>query len=310
VNDRRRHEWCSRLRLSDLAKNGQFIRIIEIFPPVLPSPEETKKVQKFDLNLRFERILQGILRTEPLADAFSLPELKDGNRIHLNSVGIATEIKRRTGIAVIPTVTLRDSNKHNLLGTISFALFEGIENILIVRGDPYTNEKSKDPKNVYDISKVSNLISTARNIETHVSNGKGLCILSPINLAKSNDVSYLKTIQERELSGVDIFLAEQMFDEIESYLGRIERVRKFGISKPIVHSIFPIKDYGDGLNLVNKFGWKISEFELENLKKEGPHYGLDMARQRYRALLHRKDLAQGVSISTRGNPEVARFVFK
>ncbi len=298
------------MRLSDLAKNGQFIRIIEIFPPVLPSPDEVTKEQKFDLNLRFERILQGIMRTEHLADAFSLPELKDGNRIHLNTVGIATEIKRRTGIAVIPTITLRDSNKHNLLGTISFALFAGIENLLIVRGDPYSNEQSKEPKNVYDISKVSNLISTARKMESHISNDRELCILSPINLAKSDDESYLNTVKEREYSGVDIFLAEQMFDDTESYLGRIEKVREFGISRPIVHSIFPIKDYEDGVNLVDKFGWKISEFELANLKKEGPRYGLDMARQRYRALLHRKDLAQGVSISTRGNPEVARFVFK
>jgi 5,10-methylenetetrahydrofolate reductase len=298
------------LRLSDLAKNGQFIRIIEIFPPVLPSPEEVTKIQKFDLNLRFERILQGVLRTEPLADAFSLPELRDGNRVHLNSVGVATEIKRRTGIAIIPTITLRDSNRHNLLGTISFALFAGIENLLIVRGDPYADRDTKEPKNVYDVSKVSSLISTVRKMESQVSGGSALCILSPINLAKSEDETYLKTVKEREYSGVDIFLAEQMFDDIDSYMSRIERVRKFGISKPIVHSIFPIKDYEDGVNLVKKFGWNISEFELSNLKRDGPRYGLDMARQRYRALLHRKDLAQGVSLSTRGNPEVARFVFK
>lgn len=298
------------MRLSDLAKTGQFIRIIEIFAPVLPAPDEITKIQKFDLNLRFERIVQGILRTEPLADAFSLPELKDRNRIHLNSVGIATELKRRTGTTLIPTITLRDSNRHNLLGTISFALFAGIENLLIVRGDPYSNGGSKEPKNVYDIGKVSNLISTVRKIESYISMDLPLCILSPINLAKSGDESYLKTIIERELSGVDIFLAEQMFEDIESYLARIEVVRKFGISRPIVHSIFPIKDYEDGINLVQKFGWNISEFELANLKREGPKYGIGMARQRYRALLHRRDLAQGVSISTRGNPEVARFVFK
>lgn len=298
------------MRLSDLARSGHFIRIVEVFPPAIPSPDDLKSIQKFDLNLRFDRLVQGLIRTEPFTDAFSLPELKDGNRIHLNSVGIATELRRRTGSAVIPTITLRDANKHNLLGMITYALFAGIENILFVRGDPYGENKFKDPKNVYDIGKVSSLISTARKMESHITSEHPLCILSPINLAKSNDESYLKTVKERELSGVDIFLGEQMFEDLDAYLARVEAIRKYGIQKPIVHSIFPLKDDEDAASLVQKFGWGITDFELANLKKGGSRYGLEMARERYRSLLRHKDLVQGVSVSTRGNPEVARYIFR
>ena len=298
------------MRLSDLARSGHFIRIVEVFPPAIPSPEDLKSIQKFDLNLRFDRLVQGLIRTEPFTDAFSLPELKDGNRIHLNSVGIATELRRRTGSAVIPTITLRDANKHNLLGMITYALFAGIENILFVRGDPYGDNKFKDPKNVYDIGKVSSLISTARKMESHITSEYPLCILSPINLAKSSDDSYLKTVKERELSGVDIFLGEQMFEDLDAYLARVEAIRKYGIQKPIVHSIFPLKDDEDAIGLVQKFGWGITDFELANLKKGGSRYGLEMARERYRSLLRHKDLVQGVSVSTRGNPEVARYIFR
>ena len=298
------------MHLSDLIESGHFLRIIEVFPPGLPSPDELKAVQKFDLNLRFDRLVQGIVRTEALADAISIPELKEGGRIHMNSVGVATELKKRTGTAVIPTLTLRDGNKHNLLGTISYALFSGIENVLMVRGDPYSGNGTKEPKNVYDIGKVSQLIATTRKLESHITSDRPLCILSPINLAKSEDKMYLKTVKDREFSGVDIFLAEQMFEDVDSYIRRIETVRKYGIKKPIVHSILPIKDYSDAMYLISKFGWSINEFELANLKKDGPRYGLEMARQRYRALLSHKDSVQGVSISTRGNPEVARYVFK
>lgn len=297
--------------LTDLARQGHFIRIIEIFPPVVPASEELKSPQRFDLKLRFDRTVQGVLRTGALADAFSLPELKDGNRIHLNSVGVATELKRRTGSVMVPTITLRDSNKHNLLGTISYALFAGIENLLIVRGDPYSGDRFRaEPKNVYDLNKVSSLISIVRNLESRIASEKQLCILSPINLAKSEDPGYLETIRARELSGVDLFLAEQMFEDVETYLRRIEDVRKFGIHKPILHSIFPIKDFQDAQFLIKKFGWGISEIELANLKRDGPRYGLEMAKQRYRALFHHRDLVQGVSISTRGNPEVARYVLR
>lgn len=298
------------MRLSELAGSGHFIRIIEVFPPAMPSPESLEPVQKFDLSLRFDRLIQGLIRTEALADAFSLPELKDGNRVHLNSIGVATEIKRRTGSEVIPTITLRDANRHNLLGMLTYALFAGIENLLIVRGDPYGDNSYRDPKNVYDVSKVSSLISTTRKLESHIASEHALCVLSPINLRKSSDEAYLKTVKERELSGVDLFIGEQMFEDLETYLARIEAIRKYGIHKPIVHSIFPLKDDEDAASLVQKFGWGINDFELANLKKGGARYGLETARERYRALLSHKDLIQGVSISTRGNPEVARYIFR
>lgn len=248
-------------------------------------------------------------RVEALADAFSLPDLRDGNRVHLNSIGIANELRRRTGSVVIPTLTLRDSNKHNLLGAVSFAIFVGIDNLLFVRGDPY-EENDLAPKNVYDIRKLSSLISKARKLESHVATEHPLCIISPINLAKAHDQNYMNTIKEREYAGIDIFLAEQMFDDIDSYVARVETVRKFGISKPIIHSIFPLKDYEDALACVNKFGWGVSEFELANLKSKGSAYGIEMARSRYRGLLKNRHVIEGVSISTRGNPEVARYVFR
>ncbi len=298
------------LKLSDLARSGHFLRIIEVFPPMIPAPAGVSSIQKFDLNWRFERLVQGLVRTDPLADAFSIPELKDGNRVHLNSVGVASEIKKRTGSEIIPTITLRDSNRQSLYGMIAYGIFAGIQNLLLVRGDAYGagNGTKNEPKNVYDISRVSTLISTVRELESRLD--YSLCLLSPINLGKSNDANYLNTIRERELSGVDLFLSEQMFEDLETYLARVETIRKYGITKPIVHSIFPLKDYNDALGLTQKFGWKFTDYELANLKKTGPRYGLEMARTRYRSLLAHKDLIQGVSVSTRGNPEVARYIFR
>ncbi len=278
-----------------------------MFPPGLPSPKLMNNSQTFDLNFRFDKLAESIDKLQSLADAFSLPELKDGDRVHLNSVGIATELKRRTGNDVIPTITLRDANKQYLLGSVAYAIYAGIENVLLVRGDPYA-ETEGNPKNVYDLKKISSLVSSVRKLEDHLSNQVRLCIITPINLTKSKDAKYLKTIKERETSGVDIFLAEQMFENIDTYIQRIETVRKAGIVSPIIHNIFPLKNHEDAVRCVEKFGWTIPANELRNLKSGGSSFGIEMARKRYHSLMDRKDKVQGACISTRGDPETARLI--
>ncbi|MHB8566672.1 MAG: methylenetetrahydrofolate reductase [Nitrososphaerales archaeon] len=293
--------------ISDITKSGGFVRLIELFPPGLPVPESMRDSQRFDLSLRFEKLVESMNALEALADGFSLPELKDAERIHLNSVGLATELKRRTGSAVIPTLTLRDSNRQNILGTAAFALYAGIENVLIVRGDPYPDEKGS-PKNVYDIRNVASIVTSIRQIESHLSNGARLCIISPINLLKMNDPSYLQITRARELSGVDMFLAESLFEDVETYADRIRSARKSGLKLPMIHTIFPLRGYDDAIVCVKKFGWNISEKEILLLKSRGAEYGIEMARQRYKKLLELKAIAQGVCISTRGDTEMARLI--
>src|SRR3974377_1180388 len=139
------------MRISDVARSGSFVRLIELFPPGLPFPELLREKQTIDLALRFDRLLESINGLEALADGFCLPELKDSARIHLNSVGLASELKRKTGSAIVPTLTLRVSNRQNIMGTIAYSFYAGIENILIVRGDPYNGGEKSAPRNVYDI---------------------------------------------------------------------------------------------------------------------------------------------------------------
>lgn len=296
------------MRVSDLIRSGSFARIIELFPPGFPAPASKRVNQKFDLSFRFERLVENILELEALADAFSFPELKDPNRIHLNSVAVASELKRRTGNDVIPTITLRDSNKHNLLGLITYAIFAGLENLQIVRGDAYDASVKTEPRNVYDISTVSSLVKMVRQIESTLSNADRICILAPINLLKTDDENYMQTVKSRESAGIDIFVTESLFENIDRYLDRIAKIRNLGITSPIIHNIFPFKSYDDAIACTSKFGWMVSEEELHMLKSKGGEYGLELSRERYHRLLERKDVVQGACISTRGNIELARRI--
>lgn len=296
------------MRVCDIAGSGSFVRLIELFPPSIPIPELADDSRKFDLSLRFERLLNSINSLESLADGFCLPELKDGQRIHLNSVGLAAELKKRTGAAVVPTLTLRDSNKQNILGTVAYALFAGIENILVVRGDPYQEGEASPARNVYEMKNVASAVSSIRRLEAHLSHEENLCVVSPINLAKAGDLKYLEAIKSREFAGVDLFLAESLFEDLDTYFTRVEAVRKAGARLPIIHTVFPLRSYEDAVNCIQKFGWRIPEEELHILKSRGSEYGLEMARTRYHGLLDRKDSAQGACISTRGDAEMARLI--
>jgi len=297
------------LRISDVTDSGDFVRLMELIPPSLPSPNHMSEKHTVDLSLRFDRMLQSINSLEALADGFCLPELKDSERIHLNSVCLAAELRRRTGSAIVPTLTLRDSNRQNILGTIAYAMFAGVENLLIVRGDPYQQSSGASPKNVYDIKRLDSIVSSIRKLESHLSNAKNrMTILSPINLSKIDDKKYLDTIKSRELAGVDLFLAESLFEDVKDHLEKVKNVRKAGVTLPIVHTIFPLQSYEDALNCVSKFGWNVSPTELEGLRQGGPEYGLAKARERYRDLLKHRDLAEGACISTRGDPERARLI--
>ncbi len=294
------------MRVSDIIRSGNFARIIEIFPPGLPAPGLIKPERKIDLSVRFDRIVESLSQLEAVADAFSLPELRDGSRIHLNSVAVAAELMRRSSSSVIPTITLRDSNRQNLLGTVAFAIFAGLENIQIVRGDPYAS--AGEPKNVYDYSKIASFITIFRELESHLSNVQKTCILAPVNLRKISEPEYVRLTRQRELAGVDIFVTESLFEDAPIYLDKVILAREKGVKIPIVHNIFPLKDYADAIMCIQKFGWKISEEELHGLKTEGPKFGVESARKRYFGLLDRKELSQGACISTRGNTDVVRQI--
>jgi 5,10-methylenetetrahydrofolate reductase len=294
------------LRVSDIIDSGNFARLIEIFPPGLPAPGLIRADRKIDLSVRFDRIAESIEQLAAVADAFSLPELRDGTRIHLNSVSVAAELKRRTANSIIPTMTLRDSNRQNLLGMVVFAVFAGLENIQIVRGDPYASKS--DPKNVYDYAKIASFVTTFRELESHLSNVEKTCILAPVNLRRISEPEYVKLARQREMSGVNIFVTESLFEETAAYLERVTVARDKGINIPMIHNIFPLKDYEDAITCVQKFGWKISEGELHGLKIYGSKFGIENARKRYFGLLDRKEISQGACISTRGNTDLVRQI--
>jgi len=101
---------------------GDFVRVVQLDPPkgtnaeaVLAAAEELARhpeVDAIDIN------------SNPLA------------RLRMDSLSLAAEVQRRTGIETMPHITPRDSSLMGLQSQLLGAWLNGVRNILAVTGDP------------------------------------------------------------------------------------------------------------------------------------------------------------------------------
>jgi 5,10-methylenetetrahydrofolate reductase len=234
------------------------------------------------------------------ADAFNIADLRDEGRWHLGTVQTAVELKRQTGLETMPVLTLRDANLPSLMGTISYALYEQIDNLALVRGDPYSN--SSGISNVYQIKRVSSFIKHVKQLITRFP--RASCdIFAPISLSRTIDDRYVRILLDREEAGADGFLSDPMFGEPSVYLSKIIDLRKKGVKKPVLHNIFPLKDEEDIIFCKSRFGWEIPQEEINVVKSGGIDASLEYCRKKIHTLAKSPDLVDGFYISSRGHLE-------
>jgi homocysteine S-methyltransferase len=234
------------------------------------------------------------------ADAFNVVDLRDEGRWHLGTVLTAVELKRQTGLETIPVLTLRDSNLPSLMGSVAYAVYGGIQNIALVRGDPYPS--SSETPNVYQLRKVSSFVRGVRSLLTRFPQAS--CdVLAPISLNRGLSKAYVRTLIERQNAGTDLFLSDPAFGNVEKYLSKVKQVRREGVTAPILHNIFPLRDENDILFCKSRFGWDIPAEEIDVVKDGGIDGSLQYCRRKIEDFSKVPDLVDGLYISSRGRFE-------
>ncbi len=288
------------MRLTEITERRLFARTIELLPPGFDIADPNKE-PTLDMKAKFRQLVEKARIVEQWADAIHIADLRDSSRYRMNSVTTAVDLKHETGLETIPTIALRDYSKNVIYGLLFHALRHGIENFLLVRGDRYSEEEEQHSTNVYDVNRVSQLVRLVKEVSSR--SGDKLCILGPINLNRRPRSEYLWLARERQDSGTDIFLSQPIFEEVETCLERVDKVRSYGIDRPIFHNIFPLKNYEDSLYCERRFGLKIPKRQKEKVRDGGAEEGLRMASERYHRLLENRKRVDGVYISSRGVAE-------
>lgn len=256
----------------------------------------------FGIRQKKRDFVERVKRIQYLADAILVADVKDASRFKLSSVQSAALLRDSLGIEAIPVITARDSNRSSVSSTILTAFSLGLNHLMLVWGDRYA--EGDGASNVYDFLSLAELISTAKKLGER--SGVRCTILAPV------DTSHLGTTRGRDIaasrlaSGAAYLLAQPPTTDASAGLAKQEKtLSELGLKSSVIPNVFPFRDVADIRSCRARFGWEIPERMVE-LASGGESALLAEAKKVVRAVRGRG--FPGVYVSTRGHPELARYV--
>jgi homocysteine S-methyltransferase len=141
-----------------------------------------------------------------------------GRSVRVDSVAAAFEIKRTTGTEVIFNMSPRDMNKLALESRLLGAELLGLDNIVVVQGDAFTERDLSGPVNEYTATE---LISAVRRLnegfdhrDSKLRSRCHFCIGATIDLARGTRTEALLT-QKKVAAGAHFFITQAVFGASE-----------------------------------------------------------------------------------------------
>jgi 5,10-methylenetetrahydrofolate reductase len=288
------------VRLNEQVERGVFTTIVEVFPPNFSSL--AAKEPLIGIKQKMRDMVARVKKIENLADAIMVADMKDTSRLELASVYTAAVIKEELGIEVIPVIPARDMNRKATRSAFLTALSLGLESIALVWGDRY--DDTDGSKNVYDFRSLSEVIAEMRTLADRAD--INATILSPVDISSLDSPRGLRLARKRVESGADGLLAQPPTAELSHTLEEhLRTLEKYGLKERTLPNVFPFRDRDDVQSCRSRFGWKLPP-ELDKIALQGESRLLKEARGVLEAL--RSSRVPGVYVSTRGKPELAKFI--
>jgi 5,10-methylenetetrahydrofolate reductase len=289
------------LRLAERLHRGIFTTMVEIFPPNFSA--ETAKEPLLGLRQKTQDIVARMKKVENLADCILVADMKDVGRLKLSSVYTAAMLKQELDIEVIPVIGARDANRSAVRTLFLSALSYGLDSVMLVWGDKYA--EGDGSSNVYDYPSLSAVIREMRDLADRA-NVKAT-ILAPVNVAALGTKKGDEIASSRIKSGADCLLAQPPTTDAAETLPRHEKaLEEKSLKKHVLLNVFPFTSKEDIDSCRKRFGWDISE-ALDRMAVEGGEARL-LKESRSVVDRMRDDRLPGVYVSTRGKPELARFI--
>lgn len=288
------------MRLSEKVDRGIFTRLIEVFPPTFSL--EAAKEPLIGIRQKMRDTVTRVKKIENLADGIIVADVKDPGRLQLASVYTAAVLKDELGTEVIPVIPTRDMNKKAIRTAFLTCLSLGLESVSVVWGDAY--DSGDGVRNVYDYRTLAYAVEDLRLLSDRAD--VPATILAPVNIAKTDTKRGLRLATSRLKAGADCLLAQPPTSDVSHTLAKhVRLLSKAGLEKKVLHNVFPFRSAEDIEACRVRFGWEIPR-ELDKLALEGERRLLREARAVVEAIEGQH--LPGVYVSTRGRPELARFI--
>ncbi|ADZ19339.1 bifunctional homocysteine S-methyltransferase/5,10-methylenetetrahydrofolate reductase protein [Clostridium acetobutylicum EA 2018] len=203
------------------------------------------------------------------------------SKVRVDSVMIASKIKRELGIEVMPHICCRDKNVNAIRSSLLAAHIEGIRNILAITGDPVTGIDKVNTKSVFNLNsyKLMNLISEM-NKETFKEDK--ISIGGALNLNVLNKEVEVTRMLKKVENGGTFFLTQPIFkEETIEFLAKLKKDRNI----KIIGGVLPIVSYRN-IQFINNelFGVDIPKeyierFSVDMTRQEAEEVGVNLARE-------------------------------
>lgn len=199
-------------------QDGEFLKSIQIDPPKTDSAQE--------LFSDVEQLKQAGVR---------VVDVNASRRLSFDSIQLATSLTH-VGLQVIPHVTTRDSSLPSLLNKVlaAYAL-SGIQNFLVVSGDPYDPAIS-DANSIFQ----RDSLHVLKEIDSHLRNSQlalNLTLGAAVNQNADHDIEG-KRIEAKVRAGADFFMSQPVFTPEQAEL--THQFYQQHANKPLVMGVWPL----------------------------------------------------------------------
>jgi homocysteine S-methyltransferase len=182
--------------------------------------------------------------------------------VRMSSSILACKVKRELDIEVMPHLTCRDRNINATKSLLLGLSIEGINNVLVITGDPLPSPFRNEVKSVYEFNSrkltkyISNLNKTDFNNDFNI-----MCAL---NINSRNFDIQLKFAKEKIVNGAKVFLTQPILNENALINFKIA---KRELNTIILAGIMPIVSYKNAVFINNEIpGINIDENIINEYK--------------------------------------------
>jgi methionine synthase I (cobalamin-dependent)/5,10-methylenetetrahydrofolate reductase len=184
-------------------------------------------------------------------------------RTRADSIMIAAKVKRDTSVNVLPHLCCRDRNHIGIKAALLAGKIEGIENILVITGDPVSQADRGEYKGVFNFNSAG-LISFIRRLNEEVFASAPYYIGGAINPNALQFSAELMRASQKVANGAEFLLSQPVFtDQAAENLKHAKKE----LGCRILAGILPIAGYKNALFLNNEVsGITIPESLIAKLK--------------------------------------------
>ncbi len=215
------------MRISDLLRfareRGEPIFSFEFFPP------------KTDDGVR--ALFETVETLRPLGPAYVSVTYGAGGSTRVKTLDLVKRLKRESEVEAMAHVTCVGASRDELATLLDEIAGAGIQNVLLLRGDPPRGERTFVP-HPEGFAHASELVAFVRASPERWRFCVGAAAY-PEGHVETRDLGQdLRNLRAKVDAGAD-FLVTQLFFDNAKYFGFVDRARAAGIALPIVPGIMP-----------------------------------------------------------------------